>query len=509
MVDQCKLFGLEDWEIHDDSVRFESKVLFEPPFSFNGQDKVVVNNLKANFKPAVMADEWRSQWMSAEHSTIGFDTGGLDSNTKKARFRGERNDAFMVFNAVKNVELTTLEINDFLRGLLLNTPKSYNVSNVTFDGIMDELHDMVQFNKHYDQKIVDPALSSKQINVPFDYITFRDEDDIVESTYPEPKPEDFRDKDGNLDNDAYLKAHTLWRINPIRHKLAARTGTWESFDYYDSYRKTEKTLVEKECPRYGANSGNFSFARCQTGVNWMVGVNVIGNSSTTECKDNASDCTRLVRNVISTNSGAAVSVGNTHRYIDVANVYCNAKPSGVNDAVVADANNVAWDNCVYLSGAYSGKVHNVWAFNQQSVIVKVRGAKHQVSRVRGDGTRTAVLMENQNHDAVADISDSGNIDGIRIDDVNVTNVRGAGIRAKRHVSENGGIGTITLVGDHHLQLTKNSIIIATVLNLIRYLQIDDVPGGCNGGPNIEAESLTVNGVSKAQIVENSDDYICY
>lgn len=443
---QCKFFEKDfNAPYFEDQVAIDSLFTFKKP---NGTSATVnISNLKGIFEPNHTGDsriderDWWALWMSSS-----FNSAGISSDMDiPARNRQRRTDAFLSFTNIDDVNLSNLDIRDFSQGIYVRNANSYKIDGITYDGIMDNINDIIPLKTSVNGKAI-----------PINYLILERGSALQSST----KETNYYPRDpvaGEYDWTQFQYVYDVQMVNgnPI-----------------NQYR----TLGEKVCPSYGASG----FVHCTIGGNWNKAIFIDREPGCT----NEASCPRSIKNVNAVNSGSAINVGNLHRFINIDNVTCNAPGQ--------TGNSVHWDNCVYLSSAFNGDVNNVKAYNLAGAIVKTRGALHTVSQIQGNNVEIAysgqstsspafyegtaesgfILTpipvppagsneENLQRNCVDNVTSPskkcvGNLSGIVVSGVNVTNVRSSTIDVS--IQGYGEIKDLTLSPQYSATLSKNSVV---------------------------------------------------
>ena len=290
---------------------------------------------------------------------------------------------FIKFENVNTVIVDNVSIKDFIKGITVIDPISYIITNITFDGIMDNLDDLVGLQSY-------PEL--------LDYIIFN-------------------------------KFSELSYKNTINPMATVGYYDWKSFRYTDRLQG-EITLQDKLCTPYGKNYGDYLATRCQLGGNYNAAILIEGGI----IKDES--IPRVVSNVITSNSGSAVLLGQRHNLFNISNITCNT----------------VWDNCVYVSSGHDGTITNVYGDNLQGSIVKINGTHHNVSQVTGGNALHAISGH------LHDFAGVGIYDlPSEISNVNVDNIRGSIIQLVDNASWDTN-RIINLSGTFTTHRSNNSLV---------------------------------------------------
>ncbi|UAA38206.1 tandem-95 repeat protein [Paraneptunicella aestuarii] len=407
--------SLSDYQT-DSGDLFSDIVDIAPLLKFTNNQSVNISNLNGTFAPSERADEWWSLWLSQDFS------GGSEDESK-----AKRNDAFVYLYNVKAITLDSINANKFVKGIYIDKTHQYSISNIEFTGIMDELDKFIGLTKHY-------VIHEKDVYAPLDYVmqskiptSLSDPVKAKEQAaydqcvndYPETHNENCKDKKAELDK---VKLPFNYEGSAVHKQLEELTNRerWANFRYMDTIDGIT-TLENRICPVYGREfvtkdkSKTYHFYRCRTGGNYNVAVYIVGINQA--CSENG--C-RIVDNIKTKHSGAAIVTGGTQQDIQVKNVTCGK------EVIDPDNQIVHWDNCVYLSSSYNSYVENTTAYNLLGAVVKVRGAKGVVNGVHGNNVRLSVVMESTTSPTECKHNNSntcGNIDEAEIKNIDATDNR--------------------------------------------------------------------------------------
>ncbi len=418
---QCQLFTLDP-----NAALFEDRYLIEPLLKIKKADRVVINNLNGAFEPS---NEWLAQWMASDNNRYTMENGvkkagtckfeddygsynnGIEvtmPNQVKMRFTDCRDDGFIRLDEVIQTELHRLSISNFAKGIIMNKPGQYDIDDITFNGIMDELTNAFKLGTSY-------QLNGKAFtNVPISYLAF------AKTTLANGSK--LADSDYDIGENTILEKRTPF-ANPV--DITAKLPDNKSIlthRYWDVIRNTDQPLADKECsPASSAYKDELiDNTRCLVSGHKNGAIEIVRNAwqSCGRADTVAPACLqRRISNVNASDSGAAIIAGYSHAGLWADNINCNLN-GGMN-----------WDSCVYLSQAINSKITDVDAMNVAQAVVKVRGTGNIVSDVVANNIRNAVKLESTPN-STCTVSDA-NIDDMFIAGVHTTNNRAFGMSVTR------------------------------------------------------------------------------
>ena len=302
--------------------------------------------------------------------------------------------SFIYTKSVGSVNLNNLDIQDFVKGIIVsnnNSDYSYDINNIKFDGILDNLHRLAPFKLDL-YGSADGAKNTVSPSVVFSKV------------------------DG-LDENAYSSAFN--NIVSFTQPAAAMVA---GYKYHDVLRNRTARFDEKLCAPWGKDYRNFAiddngepktidrlfYKDCINSDNANVAI-VTGLPGQTggfchEDVDGAPlSCSRTINNVKVWNNGPAVVQQGVHDHSFISDIQCN-----VNENPFANTTDLGshGDNCVYVSYGKKVTISDVETTSIRGAIVKVRGALSHIENVKGDNALFPISLQAVNN-ANLGIEDDG------------------------------------------------------------------------------------------------------
>ncbi len=465
-ITQCSLFAGQ--KINDLSAVFKERISQEPMFLFHGAEdtassfttQVKVTNLNGHFTPENDANfpdaqnQWWAQWYALPR---------IEQTTHR--------HAFLLFKNNALVEVDNVEIKDFVSGIIVeNKPiaitninssirsaEQYNIKNVKFDGIADNLENLIPLKKTY-RVVSAPVDNNPGVYVePTTYakapITYQ----IINKV-----PSTLPGLGYDLNNRASEKEDF-----PLGSG-ASSSYNWKAFRYYDDVEKKIITLGERVCTPYGipvylnnndqaVQPGSADIVKSYSDNRCLLGgynMNAVSIRYLWKPCNTVTGCQRNISNIDAWNSGAAVLIESNHNDFNIENISCNVAqnlPNGFS------SQGVHLDNCVYISLGQNGVVKNIKANDLYASIVKARAYNTDISDISGHNVQRAVLLSLSNYELVNSDATTTAIVG----SMEVTGVRGATIAITESSENISGVALnnqVRLVGTHKTERTNNALI---------------------------------------------------
>lgn len=303
--------------------------------------------------------------------------------------------SFIYTETVDSVNLSNLNIQDFAKGIFISNAEknySYDIDNIQFDGIVDNLHQLIPFKLDLygaadgDKNTVSPSIIFSELP-------------SLEGTYTNA-------------------------FNNIVDFTEPSASMIAGFKYFDTSRDRVATLDEKLCIPYGTSFSTIeiedldaegrkkvipspSYQECVSADNANIAI-VVGKSSQASafCEENALgeplSCSRTIDNVKTWNNGPAIVYNGRHDHGFITDIQCNVGENPFEDTLDLGSHG---DNCVYVSYGKKVTISDVETHSIRGAIVKVRGVLSHIENVRGDNALFAVSLQTVD-DSAMNISDN-------------------------------------------------------------------------------------------------------
>lgn len=298
--------------------------------------------------------------------------------------------SFIYTENVGSVNLSKLKIKDFVKGIFISNDEkdySYNIDDVQFDGILDNLHSLIPFKLDLygtadgDKNTVSPSVVFSKV-------------DGLESAYTSS-------------------------FNNIVDFTQPGASIVAGFKFYDIHRGRVARFDEKLCAPWAKTYYNLQLAEkdeegnnivvpelfykdCINADNANVAI-VIGKPSQNlaYCEEDTDGkpltCNRSISNVKVWNNGPAVVHQGRHDHAFITGIQCNVGENPFEETLDLGSHG---DNCVYVSYGKKVTISDVETHSIRGAIVKVRGVLSHIENVRGDNALFAVSLQSVNDSSI-------------------------------------------------------------------------------------------------------------